>query len=67
MSFAAFDWAMSLEPHWFSTIYGILFIIGQGLSTLCLALVHRVAHLAPFRAVLRRLVREAPSSTTSAT
>jgi hypothetical protein len=39
MSFAAFDWGMSLEPHWFSTIYGVLFIVGQGLSTLCLAIV----------------------------
>ena len=39
MSFAAFDWAMSLEPHWFSTIYGVLFIVGQGLSTFCLTLV----------------------------
>ncbi len=34
MSFAAFDWSMSLEPHWFSTIYGVVFILGQGLSTL---------------------------------
>jgi hypothetical protein len=39
MSFASFDWAMSLEPHWFSTIYGVHFIVGQGLSTLCLAIV----------------------------
>jgi hypothetical protein len=39
MSFAAFDWAMSLEPHWFSTIYGVHVIVGQGLSTLALAIV----------------------------
>jgi hypothetical protein len=32
MSFAAVDWAMSIEPHWYSTIYGILFFSGQGLS-----------------------------------
>lgn len=38
MSFAAFDWGMSLEPHWFSTIYGVHFIVGQGLSTLCFAI-----------------------------
>ncbi|MBA2647322.1 MAG: hypothetical protein H0U81_11050, partial [Pyrinomonadaceae bacterium] len=24
VSFAAIDWGMSLEPHWFSTIYGLL-------------------------------------------
>ncbi len=32
VTFAAIDWAMSLEPHWFSTMYGVLFIAGQGLS-----------------------------------
>jgi hypothetical protein len=34
VSFASFDWLMSLDPHWFSTIYGALFIVGQGLATL---------------------------------
>ena len=28
---AAVDWLMSLEPHWFSTIFGIIYIIGMGL------------------------------------
>jgi hypothetical protein len=32
ITFASFDWLMSLEPHWFSTIYGVLIIGGQGLS-----------------------------------
>ncbi len=32
---AAIDWVMSLEPHWFSTIYGFLFIVIQGLAALC--------------------------------
>jgi hypothetical protein len=32
MTFAAFDWGMSLEPLWFSAIYGVIFIIGQGLA-----------------------------------
>ena len=26
VSLAAFDWVMSLEPHWFSTIYGLIFM-----------------------------------------
>ncbi|MFN0242628.1 MAG: hypothetical protein ACKVWV_07015 [Planctomycetota bacterium] len=39
MSFAAIDWAMSLEPHWISTIYGAIFIIGQVLSTLAFSIV----------------------------
>jgi len=34
MSFAAFDWVMSLDPHWYSTVFGLLLIVGQGLSTL---------------------------------
>lgn len=32
MTFASIDWVMSIEPHWFSTIYGILFVGGQVLS-----------------------------------
>ncbi|MBI5508304.1 MAG: hypothetical protein HY903_06085 [Deltaproteobacteria bacterium] len=39
MSFAAFDWGMSLDPQWYSTIYGLLFIVGQGLSGLALVIV----------------------------
>jgi len=38
MTFAAFHWGMSLEPHWFSTIYGLAFVIGQALSGMILAL-----------------------------
>jgi hypothetical protein len=32
MTFASFDWIMSLEPHWYSTIFGMLIVGGQGLS-----------------------------------
>ena len=28
-TFAAYDWMMSLEPEWFSSIYGLLFLAGQ--------------------------------------
>jgi hypothetical protein len=34
VSFAAIDWGMSLEPHWFSTIYGLIIMAGWGLSAL---------------------------------
>jgi len=30
--FMSVDWVMSLDPHYFSTIYGMLFMVGQGLS-----------------------------------
>jgi len=29
MTFASIDWAMSLEPRWFSTIYGVIFMGGS--------------------------------------
>jgi hypothetical protein len=38
-TFSSVDWMMSLEPHWFSTMYGILVIIGQLLATLSFAVV----------------------------
>jgi len=39
ISFASFDWLMSLEPHWFSTIYGVLIMGGQGLTALAFLLI----------------------------
>src|SRR5690606_27262999 len=32
-TFASVDWTMSLEPHWFSSLYGPMVIIGWGLAT----------------------------------
>jgi hypothetical protein len=37
ITFASFDWAMSLEPQWYSTIYGMLWIVSQALSGLAFA------------------------------
>lgn len=34
ITLASVDWVMSLEPHWWSTIFGVIFIGGQGLSAL---------------------------------
>ena len=34
-SFAAFDWVMSLIPGWYSSIFGIMFVTGQVLLSLC--------------------------------
>jgi len=39
MTLAAVDWAMSLEPHWFSTMYGVIFVVGQVLTTFAFAIV----------------------------
>ena len=38
-TFAGYDWLMSLEPEWFSSIYGLLFIIGQALAALSFAII----------------------------
>jgi hypothetical protein len=38
MTFASVDWLMSLEPHWFSTIYGVFIVMGQVLSALAFAI-----------------------------
>jgi hypothetical protein len=32
-TFAFVDWIMSLEPHWFSTIYGVMFMVGEMLES----------------------------------
>lgn len=32
VTFAVVDWVMSLEPHWFSTVFGLLVMGGQGLA-----------------------------------
>jgi hypothetical protein len=32
LTFASIDWMMSLEPKWNSTMYGITFVVGCGLS-----------------------------------
>ena len=39
MTFASIDWVMSLEPHWYSTIFGIVFLVGQGLSTIAFVII----------------------------
>jgi hypothetical protein len=33
-TFAAIDWMMSLEPHWYSSTFGPMFVIGQALTGL---------------------------------
>lgn len=42
-SFASFDWQMSLEPRWYSTIYGMIYCSAQALSAFSFALIVFVA------------------------
>ena len=34
VTFASVDWVMSLEPHWFSTIYGMIFMVTEALAAM---------------------------------
>jgi hypothetical protein len=35
ITFASIDWTMSLYPQWWSTVWGMLFMVGQVLTTFC--------------------------------
>jgi hypothetical protein len=50
VTFAAFDWIMSLEPDWYSSIYGLIFLVGHALCALCFVIVVAVLlmRLGPF-------------------
>lgn len=39
VTFATVDWVMTLEPHWFSTIWGLLFVAGWALSSFSFAVI----------------------------
>ena len=54
VSFAAVDWVMTLDPHWFSTIWGLLFAVGWALSFFCfsVALLAVLADKEPMNRVL---------------
>jgi hypothetical protein len=49
ITFASIDWYMSLEPEWFSTIYGFIYLAAWGLSALAFTI-----------AVMALLSREEP-------
>jgi hypothetical protein len=55
ITFASVDWVMSLDPHWFSTIYGMLFMAGQGLSALAfgVCILALLSSYSPMREVVR--------------
>jgi hypothetical protein len=53
---ASFDWVMSLEPKWYSTIYGALFIIGCWLLMMSFMaiLMHWLSKAKPLAGVIGR-------------
>lgn len=56
MTFASIDWAMSLSPHWASTIYGFIFVAGQAVSamSLMIAVVVLLSASEPFAGILQK-------------
>jgi hypothetical protein len=57
MSLGAVDWIMSLEPHWYSTIFGFITVVGQALSALAfsVAVLTILAPREPMNGVLRAM------------
>ena len=39
VTFAAIDWMMSIDPDWYSTIYGVLTLVSWVLCSLCVAVI----------------------------
>ena len=37
VTWTSVDWVMSLEPHWYSTMYGVIFMVSQALAALAVA------------------------------
>lgn len=56
VSFCAIDWLMSLDPFWYSTMFGILVAAGQALTALAFAIGVSVylGQFAPFSTLMTR-------------
>jgi hypothetical protein len=39
VTFASVDWVMSLDPHWFSTLFGLWILVGMALTALAFSIV----------------------------
>jgi hypothetical protein len=56
MSAAAIYWVMSLDPTWYSSVYGLLFLVGQAYQVLALAIIAVISLSKgePFKTILRQ-------------
>lgn len=54
VTFASFDWMMSLEPAWYSSMYGLYYLTGAGLAGI--AAVTFLAHLGVSQGLLEHVV-----------
>jgi hypothetical protein len=55
ITFASIDWTMSLYPEWWSTVWGMLFMVGQVLTTFCFTiwLLTRLAAMEPISRIFK--------------
>jgi hypothetical protein len=58
VTFSAIDWLMSLEPQWYSTIYGMIFMVSHGLVALAFvtAIVYFLSRREPLSEVISPFV-----------
>jgi hypothetical protein len=56
MTAAVIYWVMSLDPTWYSSVYGLLFLVGQGYSVLALSIIVSISLSKgePFKTILRQ-------------
>ena len=56
MTAAVIYWVMSMDPTWYSSVYGLLFLVGQGYSVLALSIIVSIAlsRAEPFKTILRQ-------------
>ncbi len=56
MTAAVIYWVMSMDPTWYSSVYGLLFLVGQGYSVLALAIIVSLSlsKAEPFKTILRQ-------------
>ncbi len=56
MTAAVIYWVMSMDPTWYSSVYGLLFLVGQGYSVLALSILVSInlSKAEPFKTVLRQ-------------
>ena len=55
MTVCAIDWVMSLDPTWYSSIWGLLFLVSQGYAVLALSIITviRLSKAEPMQTLLR--------------
>jgi hypothetical protein len=56
MTAAVIYWVMSMDPTWYSSVYGLLFLVGQGYSVLALSIIVAISlsKAEPFKTILRQ-------------